>query len=237
MKDVENGLGLNRLGGMVENKICGIYEIKHLTKKQRKKYKRTAGEISKELKNDPENCKYLRNDVMEEVIKNCRGVKSINDNRNRLDKRKQRNNFRQLLGFKENQIFETKEYSIVKQIKKVFIGQKIIEQYRVEKYFIDLYFPDHKLGIKVDENCHLDRSEIKEQEREETIKNLGTTLIRVNPDQEGFDIFIKIGEIQDFIYKSGLKIGEELKKNKMIEDLERSVRLKKIEWVIDTLHK
>ena len=80
MKDVENGLGLNRLGGMVENKICGIYEIKHLTKKQRKKYKRTAGEISKELKNDPENCKYVRNDVTEEVIKNCRGVKSINDN-------------------------------------------------------------------------------------------------------------------------------------------------------------
>ena len=83
----------------------------------------------------------------------------------------------------------------------------------------------------------MDRSEIKEQEREETIKNLGITLIRINPDKEGFDIFIKIGEIQDFIYKSGLKIGEELKKNKMIEDLERSVRLKKIEWVIDTLHK
>ena len=83
----------------------------------------------------------------------------------------------------------------------------------------------------------MDRSEIKEQEREETIKNLGITVIRINPDKEGFDIFIKIGEIQDFIYKSGLKIGEELKKNKMIEDLERSVRLKKIEWVIDTLHK
>ena len=127
------------------------------------------------------------------------------------------------MGFKENEIFETKEYSIVKQIKKVFIRQKTIEQYRIEKYFIDLYFPYHKLGIEDDENCHLDRSEVKEQEREETVKNLGITLIRINPDKEGFDIFNEIGKIQDFIYESGLKIIEELKKNKIIEDLERSV--------------
>ena len=127
------------------------------------------------------------------------------------------------MGFKENEIFETKEYSIVKQIKKVFIRQKTIEQYRIEKYFIDLYFPYHKLGTEDDENCHLDRSEVKEQEREETIKNLGITLIRINPDKEGFDIFNEIGKIQDFIYESGLKIIEELKKNKIIEDLERSV--------------
>ena len=86
----------------------------------------------------------------------------------------------------------------------------------------------HKLGIEVDENFRLDRSEIKEQEREATIKNAGITLIRINPDKEGFDIFIKIGEIQDFIYESGLKIGEDLKKNKIIEDLERSVRIIKM---------
>ena len=132
------------------------------------------------------------------------------------------------MGFAENEIFETTEYEIVKQIKKVFIRQKIIGQYRVEKYFIDLYFPEHKLGIKIDENGHLDRSDIKEQEREEIIKNLGITLIRINPDKEGSDIFIKIGEIQDFIYESGLKLGEELKKNKMIEDLERSLRIIKM---------
>ena len=66
---------------MVENKICEIYEIESLTKKQRKKYKRTACEISKKLKNDPQNCKYVRNDVMEEVIKNCRGVKQCNDDK------------------------------------------------------------------------------------------------------------------------------------------------------------
>ena len=33
----------------------------------------------------------------------------------------------------------------------------MIDQYRINKYFIDLYFPDHNLGIGVDENCYLDR--------------------------------------------------------------------------------
>ena len=74
----------------------------------------------------------------------------------------------------------------------------------------------------------MDRSKAKEQEREETVKGLGITLIRINPDKEGFDIFDEISEIQDFIYESGLKIGEELKKNKIVEDLERSVRIIKM---------
>ena len=65
-----------------------------------------------------------------------------------------------MLGFKENQIFETKEYSIIKRIKKVFIKQKIIDQIKINKYFIDLYSPEHKLGIEIDENCHLDRLKI-----------------------------------------------------------------------------
>ena len=97
------------------------------------------------------------------------------------------------------------------------------DQYRIDKYFIDLFFPEHKLGIS-----HLDRSEIKEQEREERIKNVGITLIRINPDKEGFDMFIKISEIQNFIYGSGLKIGEESKKNKMIKDLERCLEIIKL---------
>ena len=131
-----------------------------------------------------------------------------------------------MLGFKENQIFETKEYSVIKQIKKVFIRQKIIDQFKIDKYFIDLYFPEHKLaGIEIDENGDTDRFKIKEQE---IIKKLGIILIRINSDKEGFDIFIIIGEIQDFIYKSALKLGQKLKKNKMIEDLERSLKIIKL---------
>ena len=104
----------------------------------------------------------------------------------------------------------------------------MIDQYRIDKYFIDLYFPEHKSGTELDENGHTDRSKIEEIKREETVKNVGITLIRINPDKEGFDIFIKIGEIQDFIYESALKLGEELKKNRIIEDLERSLKIIKL---------
>ena len=198
-------------------------KLKILTTEQKKCMKK---KINKNFKNSQYT--YARNDVMERVIKNCRGVKKSNDSVNRLDKEKQRENFRQLFGFQESEIYERKEYLIVKQIKKVFKRQKIIEQYRVEKYFIDLSFPEHKLGIEIDENGHTDRSEIKEQEREEAIKNAVILLIRINPDKEGFDIFDEISEIQDFIYESGLKLGEELRKNKIIEDLERSLKMIKL---------
>ena len=169
------------------------------------KYIRSEYQITKNFK-DSDLYKYAKNKLMEKIIKNCRGVKKCNDGVNRLDKEDQRQNFRILLGFKENEISERKEYSTVKRIKKIFKKQIIIEQYRVEKYFIDLFFPVHKLGIEIDENGHLDRSEIKEQKRKQTIKKAGINIIRINPDQENFDIDDVTGEIQGFIYESGKKL-------------------------------
>ena len=131
-------------------------------------------------------CKYSRSDITEQIIKNCRGVKKSNDSVNRLDKEKQRENFRQLFGFKENEVFESKEYSITKKIKNIFKKHKIIDKYRVEKYFIDLFFTVHKLGIEIDENGHTDKTETKEQEREKIIKEAGITLIRINLDKKDF---------------------------------------------------
>ena len=48
----------------------------------------------------------------------------------------------------------------------------MIDQYWVEKYFIDLYFPDHRLGVEIDENENTDGSEVKEQEIEGIIKKI-----------------------------------------------------------------
>ena len=58
------------------------------------------------------------------MIKNCRGVEKSNDGINRLDKERQRENFRQLLSFKEKEIYESKEYSVVKRIKKYLKDKK-----------------------------------------------------------------------------------------------------------------
>ena len=52
----------------------------------------------------------------------------------------------------------------------MFRGQTIIEQYKVKKYFIDLVFLEHELGLEIDENFHVQRSSIKEQRREKVIK-------------------------------------------------------------------
>ena len=104
----------------------------------------------------------------------------------------------------------------------------MIDQYRIEKYFIDLFFPVRKLGIEIDESGHTDKCKIKQIEREEAIKKAGITLIRINPNKEDFDIDDEISEIQDFIYESGIKLGKQLEKNKIIEDLERSVKIVKL---------
>ena len=51
---------------------------------------------------------------------------------------------------------------------------------KVNKCFTDLVFPVHKLGIEVDENGHLDRCDIKEQERQKIIKKrLGLRLLEL----------------------------------------------------------
>ena len=43
------------------------------------------------------------------MIKSCRGVKQCNDGVNRLQKEKQRENFRTILGFKERDIINVTE--------------------------------------------------------------------------------------------------------------------------------
>ena len=73
------------------------------------------------------NIKYARSDLIEKIIKNCRGVKKCNGGINRKNKEKQREHFRIILRFRENDIYKKKEYSIIKKIKKVFLNEVIIE--------------------------------------------------------------------------------------------------------------
>ena len=84
--------------------MCGIFETNDLTKEQKKKYIRIKKEISKTRENDPHNCKHARSDIMEKIIKNCRGVKKSIGGVNRIEKKSQREKFRLLLGIKENDL-------------------------------------------------------------------------------------------------------------------------------------
>jgi hypothetical protein len=90
------------------------------------------------------------------------------------------------------------ETDTIKCILDVYNGKTMILQYNVDKYYIDLYFPDYKLAIECDET-HYDT--IGDTEREEFIKNkLDCKFIRYKPYDKNFNIFILINEINTSIY-------------------------------------
>ena len=83
MKDCGNGLGVKNISDLVLKQIYGIYEEKNLTKEEIKNYKMTEREIYEKFDNlseDKLNTKsnkniYIRNNVMTNFIKHCRGEK------------------------------------------------------------------------------------------------------------------------------------------------------------------
>ena len=91
--DVQNGLGIENISDLVRKEINGIFKTNNPTKKQVKKYKRSLQEITKYPMDDSK-IKYVRSDLMEKIIRTCRGVKNCNDDINREEKEKQRDNFR-----------------------------------------------------------------------------------------------------------------------------------------------
>ena len=164
--DVQKGLGLKNMPDLVRKEICGIFETKSPTEEQNIYiYIRTENKKTKKPADDYK-YKYACSDLMEKMIKGCRGVKQCNDGVNRLEKEIQRENFRTILGFKEHEIMNREEYTIASQIEQVFANEKIKPQHFVlNKYYIDYYFPEHKLAVEIDKKAHLDRNEDKDKRK------------------------------------------------------------------------
>ena len=148
MIDVQNGLGEKNISDLVRKEIHGIFETKNPTEEQVKKYKRAEKELDRECNS---NSKFSRSDLIEKIIKNCRGVKKCKDDINRMEKEEQRENFRILLGFREDDIMLTKEQSVLKSVMDAFEGENMQTQYSILDYRIDLYFYDYRLAIAIDE--------------------------------------------------------------------------------------
>ena len=83
MKNVEAGLGIKNIFDLVLKEIYGIYEKKELTKEEIKNIKMTGREIYGKFDNlskDELNTKsnksvYVKNIIMTNIIKHCRGEK------------------------------------------------------------------------------------------------------------------------------------------------------------------
>lgn len=94
----------------------------------------------------------------------------------------------------------SKEEEYIGIIMKVFNGEEMIRQYKIEDYRVDLYFPKYNLIIECDEFGHSDRDKEYENKRSRDIKKkLKSTFIRFNPDEINFDIFKTINEIFNYI--------------------------------------
>ena len=115
-------------------------------------------------------------------------------------------NFRTRLGFNQHDPIMTQEQSILSKIMTIFVAEEIILQHNVLGYRTEAYFPKYKLAIEIDEQGHNDRDidyEIERQKAKE--KELGCKFNRINLAKENFNIFVEIGEIQNYIVKSTKK--------------------------------
>ena len=109
-------------------------------------------------------------------------------------------------------------------------------QYSVLGYRIDLYFHKHKLAIEVNELGNADRNLNNEIERQKALeKELDCVFIRINSDEENFNIFREINKIHRNIIKST--------KKSLIDDLSKrfveleftsnhSLKTKFLKWIV-----
>ena len=116
----------------------------------------------------------------------------------------------------------TKEQQTLSSITNAFKTENFEDQFKVDMYYLDLYFPDYKLVIECDENGHSDRKPYNERGRMDYVNKKfnidDTNWIRYNPDEYDFDIskvigkiYRKIDEIKDGKYKKQSNENEVLK--------------------------
>ena len=228
MRDVQNGLGLKNISDLVRKEIQGIYQTKSPTEEQKRKYIRTEKELTKKDTDDFRST-YARSDIMEKIVKSCKGVKQCNDGVNRAGKEKQIKNFRTILGFKENDIMKVIEQTQLESLKNTFEGENIQTHYKALGYENDLYFHDYRLAVEIDEKGHQDRYINGETERQKALeKELGCKFIRIIPDKGGFNTFKAQNEIFRHMKESIKKSTEELTKMYLIDEL--SNKLLKLEF-------
>ena len=89
------------------------------------------------------------------------------------------------------------ETDIINNIKISFNNIISIDQYTVDNYRIDLYFPEYNIALECDEDGHnIPINKILDEYREQYIKNkINCTFIRFKPYDKDFNIFKLINEI------------------------------------------
>jgi very-short-patch-repair endonuclease len=93
----------------------------------------------------------------------------------------------------------TKEQQTLSALTNTFKTEKFEDQFKIGRYYLDLYFTDYKIVVECDENGHSDRKPGDERERmdyvNEKLEITDLNWIRYNPDEKDFDISKVMGQI------------------------------------------
>ena len=209
MKYVGSSIGVKNIFDLVFKKIYGIYEKRELTKEEIKNYKMAEREIyedylSEDGLNETNNKNiYVRDEVMANIIKHCRGEKQRGIRA--ID------GFRKKLTIPDYKISKCPEHEVKAKIGNIFVNEKILEEYSVkiydiEPYFyehynekiqtdkndreyilfrIDIHFTEYFLAVEIDEKSHTDKDLIFEEKRQKALeKRLNCEFIRINTSRE-----------------------------------------------------
>lgn len=103
-------------------------------------------------------------------------------------------------------LYITQERKTLDEIMCAFSHLKMVQQYKVTPYRIDLYFPMQNIAVECDERCHQRYNRNREIERQRYIEGkLGCTFVRYNPDTSGFHIGNIINSIMRLIYEGRMQ--------------------------------
>ena len=175
----------------IVQETLGLKHLPVMTNKYDPAYIKHRYELVDKSKKQP-NRRFLRSGLALKVIMDCRTDESCY--------------LKIVLGFKLDDVINTKEQTVLKSIKDAFEGEDMQTQYSFLGYRIDLYFHKHKLAIEVDELGHADRNLSNEIERQKALeKELDCVFIRINPDEKKINIFKEISKIHRHIKKSTTK--------------------------------
>ena len=105
--------------------------------------------------------------------------------------------FRSDLGFNQINLILKKEQSVVILLLKAITAEEIKLQHKALKNVrvrTDMYFSEHKFAVEIDKKGHTYRNQDEENERQAKIEKHSDCNFfhRINPDVEGFDIFLKL---------------------------------------------
>ena len=144
--------------------------------------------------------------------------------------------FRSKLGFSQYDIILKKRIISMKIISNVFVGENMQTQYNVLGYKIDLYFHDYKLAIEVDGKGHRDRNIDHEIKRQKAIEEkLDCKFIRIDPDEENFNVFKAQNEVFRHIKKSNKKLNKKSTNKPLINELTSKLLKLELEKILSKL--